>query len=194
MDRSPSPRTTARPPGDIDGFMEFAASFRMPTIYRAIRSAKPVGDVARFRMPCSVRCAYDRLNRFPRGLIPLGDSVCRFPPIFGQGMSVAAQECCVLAGLIESRRWRIDPLDGLAEAFLAEIQPLLETPWSHAMSDLVYPETRGERPPDLERGLSTGGLSSDSRRRTPRSTGSSRRCVRCSSRLALCVSRNSRIA
>ena len=71
-------------------------------------------------------------------------------------MSVAAQECCVLAGLIESRRWRIDPLDGLAEAYLQEIQPLLETPWSHAMSDLAYPETRGERPADLEQKLRYG--------------------------------------
>jgi 2-polyprenyl-6-methoxyphenol hydroxylase-like FAD-dependent oxidoreductase len=144
------------PPGDVDGFMEFLASFRMPTIHRALRGAKRIGDIARFRMPCSVRCGYDRLNRFPRGLIPLGDSACRFPPIFGQGMSVAAQECCVLAGLIESRRWRIDPLDGLAEAYLQEIQPLLETPWSHAMSDLAYPETRGERPPDLEQKLRYG--------------------------------------
>ena len=139
------------PPADIDGFIEFVKSFRAPTIYRAIRNAKQVGDIARFKMLCSVRRLFDRLGRFPRGLVPLGDSVCRFPPVFGQGMSVAAQECCVLAGLIESRRWRVDPLDGLAEAFLAEIQPLLETPWSHAMSDLVYPETRGERPPDFER-------------------------------------------
>ena len=144
------------PPGDIDGFMQFVASFRTPTIHNAIRAARPIGDVARFRMPSSVRCAYDRLSRFPRGLIPLGDSVCRFPPIFGQGMSVAAQECCVLAGLMDSRRWRVDPLDGLAEAFLAEIQPLLETPWSHAMGDLIYPETRGERPPDLEQKLKYG--------------------------------------
>ena len=144
------------PPGDIDGFMEFVASFRTPTIHRAIRGARRVGDIARFRMPCSLRCAYHRLDRFPRGLIPLGDSACRFPPVFGQGMSVAAQECCVLAGLIRSRRWRIDPLDGLAEAFLAEIQPLLETPWSHAISDLAYPQTRGERPPDLKQRLSCG--------------------------------------
>jgi hypothetical protein len=144
------------PPGDIGGFMEFVASFRTPTILNAIRGAKRIGDIARFRMPCSVRCAYHELDNFPRGLIPLGDSACRFPPIFGQGMSVAAQECCVLAGLIESRRWRIDPLEGLAEAFLREIQPLLETPWSHAMSDLAYPETRGERPPDLERKLKYG--------------------------------------
>jgi hypothetical protein len=68
-------------------------------------------------------------------------------------MSVAAQECCVLASLLESRRGLGDPLDGLAEAFLAEIQPLLETPWGVAMADLVYPQTRGERPPDLEKRL-----------------------------------------
>ena len=50
----------------------------------------------------------------------------------------------------ESRRGRVDPLDGLAEAFSGEIQPLLEAPWAVAMGDLVYPQTRGERPPDFE--------------------------------------------
>jgi 2-polyprenyl-6-methoxyphenol hydroxylase-like FAD-dependent oxidoreductase len=51
-------------PGDIDGFMAFAKSFRMPTIYNAIRGAKRVGDIARFGMPCSVRRAFDKLVRF----------------------------------------------------------------------------------------------------------------------------------
>jgi 2-polyprenyl-6-methoxyphenol hydroxylase-like FAD-dependent oxidoreductase len=137
-------------PDDLDGFMAFAKSFRMPTIYNAIRSAKPVGDIARFGMPCSVLRAFDKLDRFPLGLVPLGDAVCRFPPVQGQGMSVAAQEAHVLAGFLESRRRRDDPLDGLAEAFFAEIQPLLEAPWAVAMADLVYPQTRGERPPDFE--------------------------------------------
>jgi 2-polyprenyl-6-methoxyphenol hydroxylase-like FAD-dependent oxidoreductase len=137
-------------PDDLGGFMAFAKSFRMPTIYNAIRSAKPVGDIARFGMPCSVLRAFDKLDRFPRGLIPLGDSVCRFTPAHGQGMSVAAQEAHVLASLFESRRACVDALDGLAEAFLAEIQPLLETPWAVAMADLIYPQTLGERPPDFE--------------------------------------------
>jgi 2-polyprenyl-6-methoxyphenol hydroxylase-like FAD-dependent oxidoreductase len=123
----------------------------MPTIYNAIRGAKPVGDIARFGMPCSVRRAFDKLVRFPRGLVPLGDSVCRFPPVQGQGMSVAAQEAHVLASLLEGRRGVADPLDGLAEAFLTEIQPLLETPWGVAMADLAYPQTRGERTPDFEK-------------------------------------------
>jgi hypothetical protein len=65
-------------------------------------------------------------------------------------MSVAAQECCVLAILLASRRGCIDPLGGLTEAFFHDIQPLLETPWAIAMEALVYPQTRGERPPDFE--------------------------------------------
>ena len=68
-------------------------------------------------------------------------------------MSVAAQESCVLASLLDSRRERDDPLDGLAEAFFSEIQPLLETPWAVAMADLVYPQTGGERPTDFEERL-----------------------------------------
>jgi hypothetical protein len=104
-------------------------------------------------MASSVLRAFDRLGRFPRGLVPFGDSVSRYPPINGQGMSVAAQEACVLANLLESRRESVDPLAGLAESFFAEIQPLLEAPWSVAMNDLVYSQTRGERPPDFEKKL-----------------------------------------
>jgi 2-polyprenyl-6-methoxyphenol hydroxylase-like FAD-dependent oxidoreductase len=129
------------------------AARRPPTIYNAIRNAKRVGDIARFGMRCSVLRAFDRLDRFPRGLVPLGDSVCRFPPVNGQGMSVAAQQSCVLASILESQRRPDDPLDGLAEAFFTEIQPLLEAPWATAMADLVYPQTRGERPPGFEERL-----------------------------------------
>jgi len=51
---------------------------------------------------------------------------------------------------LTSRRGRTDPLDGLAEAFFSEIQPLLEAPWAVAINDLVYSQTRGQRPPDFE--------------------------------------------
>ena len=147
------------PPGDMDEFMAFAKSLRMPTIYNAIRGAKRVSEIARFGMRCSVLRSFDKVDRFPRGLLPLGDSVCRFPPVNGQGMSVAAQEGCVLESLLESQRGSADPLAGLAESFFAEIQPLLETPWAVAKADLVYPQTHGDRPPDFEQGLQyTGAL------------------------------------
>ena len=66
------------PPGDIDGFMAFAKSFRMPTIYNAIRSAKRVGDIARYGMSCSVLRAFDKLDRFPADW-SRSEIGCRFP-------------------------------------------------------------------------------------------------------------------
>ncbi len=89
------PRPRAQRPGDFDSFVDFAARLRTPTIYRAIEGAKPLAEVARFAFPESIRRHFEQLDSFPRGLIPVGDVVCRFNPIYGQGMSVAAQEACV---------------------------------------------------------------------------------------------------
>jgi len=81
--------------------------------------------------------------------------VCRFNPIFGQGMSVAAMEAVALGRLLGSRA-ASDPLEGLATQYLTEIQDCLEAPWATATTDFVYPQTRGERPPDLEKRLQYG--------------------------------------
>src|SRR5262249_6252509 len=80
------------PPGDSDGFLEYVRRLRTPTIYEAIKDAKRLGEVARFRFSDSRYRHFDRIPAFPRGLLPFADSICRFNPIYGQGMSVAAQE------------------------------------------------------------------------------------------------------
>jgi len=144
------------PPGDIDGFVEFARELRTPTVYNAIRGAKRHGEVVRFVLPASIRRHFERLQQFPRGLIPIGDSICKFNPVFGQGMSVAAQEAVELGRLLESRADLRNPLDGLAPAFFTEIQHLFEAPWATAMTDFAYQKTRGDRPPDLPQRLQYG--------------------------------------
>jgi 2-polyprenyl-6-methoxyphenol hydroxylase-like FAD-dependent oxidoreductase len=144
------------PPGDIDGFTAFAKELRTPTVYNAILSAKQVGEIARFVLPASVKRHFEKLEHFPRGLIPIGDSICRFNPVFGQGMSVAAQEAVLLDRLLCSRANLSDPPNGLAAAFFAEVQGLFEAPWAVAMTDFAYPKTRGDRPPDLQQRLQYG--------------------------------------
>src|SRR5215469_4467839 len=72
---------------------------------------------------------FDRLAEFPRGLLPFGDSICRFNPAYGQGMSVAAQEARLLHELLARHAAEPDPLVGLAPAFFAEAASLIETPW-----------------------------------------------------------------
>jgi 2-polyprenyl-6-methoxyphenol hydroxylase-like FAD-dependent oxidoreductase len=146
-----------RPPGDGDGFLTYARGLRTPTVYDAIKQAKRLGEVARFGFPASVWRHFERLEAFPRGLLPFGDGVCRFNPVYGQGMSVAAQEACLLHRLLETRAVKDDPLAGLAAAFLTEAQALIEGPWAMAaVPDFIHPETRGQRPPDFEGTLKFG--------------------------------------
>jgi 2-polyprenyl-6-methoxyphenol hydroxylase-like FAD-dependent oxidoreductase len=144
------------PPGDAEGFLAFARSLRTPTIYDAIKRARRAGDIARYGFPESVRRHFERLKAFPRGLLPIADAICRFNPVYGQGMSVAAQEACLLRRLLDRATHERDPLAGLAPTFFREAQALIETPWSVALVDFVFPDTRGERPADFERTLKFG--------------------------------------
>jgi 2-polyprenyl-6-methoxyphenol hydroxylase-like FAD-dependent oxidoreductase len=144
------------PPGDLAGFLEFLKSLRTPTIYNAVKDAQPVGEIARFVLPSSVRRHFEKIQKFPRGLLVIGDGVCRFNPVFGQGMSVAAQEAVVLDRLLATIADDQNALGELALKFFAACQDIIETPWAVAMSDFVYPKTRGQRPPDFGQRIQYG--------------------------------------
>jgi hypothetical protein len=103
-----------------------------------------------------VRRHFERLDVFPRGLLPIGDAICRFNPVYGQGMSVSALEACLLKRLFERLGGDSDPIAGLAATFFAEVQTVIETPWPVAILDFVFPDTRGQRPADFETTLKFG--------------------------------------
>jgi glutathione S-transferase len=62
------------PPGDTEGFLAFARELRTPTIYNAIRHAKRLGGIVRYGFPESVLRHFERLDIFPRGLLPIADA------------------------------------------------------------------------------------------------------------------------
>jgi hypothetical protein len=92
---------------------------------------------------------FTQVPDFPCGLLPIGDAICRFNPVYGQGMTIAVQEANVLFDLLQTLDG--DPLATLAPTFLTRAEKLIAGPWAmSAIPDFIYPETIGERPGDLE--------------------------------------------
>jgi len=142
------------PPGEWDTLLAYLRQLATPTIYNAVRDLKPIGKLRRYALIESVWRHFAAVEGLPDGLIPIGDTICRFNPVYGQGMTVASKEAKLLHRLLEERASETEPLAGLGQTFLAEARHLIETPWTMAaIPDFASPATRGERPVDLEQSL-----------------------------------------
>jgi 2-polyprenyl-6-methoxyphenol hydroxylase-like FAD-dependent oxidoreductase len=137
------------PPIDGTEFLSYARQLRTLTVYNAIKDAKRLTDITPFSFPESRWRHFARVPDFPCGVLPMGDAICRFNPVYGQGMTVASQEANMLSDLLQTLDG--DSLSTLAPTFLTKAETLIAHPWAmSAIPDFIYPETIGERPEDLE--------------------------------------------
>jgi 2-polyprenyl-6-methoxyphenol hydroxylase-like FAD-dependent oxidoreductase len=141
------------PPTNEDGFLAFAQSLPSPRLYDLIKDAERIADITHHRFPTSVWRHYERLPSFPAGLLFLGDAICSFNPVYGQGMSSAALQVRALQQILSERASEPGGLDGLASAFFSKAAEVITAPWTLAANfDFAYPQTRGERPPGMQEG------------------------------------------
>lgn len=84
------------PPTDPAEFAAFARSLERPELGALVEAAAPIGRIRRYSCPEQIRYDFHRI-RLPEGLLLVGDAVCGLDPVFGQGMSVAAQQAALLA-------------------------------------------------------------------------------------------------
>jgi 2-polyprenyl-6-methoxyphenol hydroxylase-like FAD-dependent oxidoreductase len=129
------------PPRDEPGYLEFVASVAPPDVLAAIRGAEPLSEIVAHGFPANRRRRYDRLARFPDGLVVAGDAIASFNPLYGQGMSVAALEA------IELRRCLRRGEQRLARRYFRAARKVVGPAWDMAVGgDLALPEIAGDRP------------------------------------------------
>ncbi|MGP1386320.1 MAG: FAD-dependent oxidoreductase [Thainema sp.] len=146
------------PPTDEAGFMEFAQSLRHSAIADMIETADPISPIYAYRRTENRWCHYEALSRFPAGLVALGDSVCAFNPVYGQGMTVAALSARLLGDCLQqhplngNQDTKLRSLTKLDRQFRRKLGRLLKEPWMMATSeDFRWPTTVGAQPSGLVR-------------------------------------------
>ncbi|MGH3866918.1 MAG: NAD(P)/FAD-dependent oxidoreductase [Pseudonocardiaceae bacterium] len=134
------------PPTDEDGFAAFARSLRHPIIADVLAAAEPVTPIRGYRGTANRLWHYERMARWPERFVVLGDAVCAFNPIYGQGMSTAAVAAETLDACLREQRRRkpAEDLDGLARRFQRRLARRNADPWLLSTGqDLRFPTTTG---------------------------------------------------
>jgi 2-polyprenyl-6-methoxyphenol hydroxylase-like FAD-dependent oxidoreductase len=94
------------------------------------------------RYASSLRRRYDRLRRFPAGFVVIGDAMCSFNPLYGQGMSITALQATALRNCL-----RTGDADLARRFFRATARPI-ELAWRMGYgNDIAVTSSDGPPPP-----------------------------------------------
>ncbi|OBJ54052.1 FAD-dependent oxidoreductase [Mycobacterium asiaticum] len=135
-------QTLAGHPAPTDRSSLFACltGFAPPHVLAAARSAEPLADVMQYKFPANRWRRYDKLTHTPDGLIVMGDAMCTFNPLYGQGMSIAAIEALILRDCLRNGD------DDLPRRFFRRAAKEVGVAWQMAVSsDLALPQIAGKR-------------------------------------------------
>lgn len=118
------------PPTDEAGFLDFALDMD-PDFHAAILQAEPVSNIIGYRRTENRMRHYEKLSRWPDGLVALGDAVCGFNPVYGQGITVSAMAAEKLGEIISKNSGN---LSRVAQAFQKKYPKIVEPAWLLATS------------------------------------------------------------
>lgn len=129
-----------RAPTDLAAFRQYVTGLPAPDLAHLVADLEPAEEPRAYRFQSSVRRHYERLDRFPRAFLVIGDALSSFNPIYGQGMTVAALEALAL---------RDELAEDVAEhprRFFRRAARIIDTPWDVAAgADLRIPAVPGRR-------------------------------------------------
>lgn len=139
-----------QPPKTDEEFQQIAKALPQQHIYEFLQNAKPISDLNTYRIPLQVRNRFDRSKNMPSHLVVLGDAYCRFDPLYGQGMSVAALEAELLGAEL-TRMKALEELSTFHNRFYKKLVKLTQGPWDMAITESFrHPNITGRRPREVK--------------------------------------------
>jgi 2-polyprenyl-6-methoxyphenol hydroxylase-like FAD-dependent oxidoreductase len=131
------------PPTEEAEFMRFLGTLASPAIAATVACCEPISPIYGNRSMTSSYRHYEKWRRELTGFLAIGDSVCAFNPIYGQGMTSAAVCASILAAELERRA----PRKGFERRFFRRQAQFLDQVWAiSTVADFLWPDTVGERP------------------------------------------------
>ncbi|MGE7881772.1 FAD-dependent oxidoreductase [Bacillus sp. NPDC094077] len=129
-------------PQTDDEFYDFAENLSIPNVTDFLNKAEGITDIKTYKIPYQVRRRFDLVNNLPEGLLVVGDAQCRFDPVFGQGVSVAAMEAHQLQLLLQGRK-QLDKT--FTRQFYKKTANIIQTPWDMTTTEISrHPQLKGE--------------------------------------------------
>ncbi len=137
-------------PRDFDAMRAYMRTLDLPDTYESVWERATEAEVVHFRFAGNQRRRYDRLTRFPDGLVVLGDGVCSFNPAYGQGMTVSAIEAECLHAELKQAKQTGGIASGFGQRWFAAIGPVTKAAWDGVLlEDLRFAELADHRPARL---------------------------------------------
>jgi len=135
-------------PTDDEGYLAFARSLAVPFLADLLERAEVLSPVMTHRMATSQRRHVEKMRHAPAGFLVLGDAICSFNPIYGQGMSSAAQQAKALENCLGRQALGSS---SLAHSFYRKAAKVVDNPWQIAVGgDFLHPSTTGPKPPGTD--------------------------------------------
>jgi 2-polyprenyl-6-methoxyphenol hydroxylase-like FAD-dependent oxidoreductase len=125
-----------QPPKDNNDFVIYLDTMPDKELHEILKYLTPVTDTKVYRNMSNLHHHFGKTNKWPKGLIVLGDAACVLNPVYGQGMTVATKEVLLLKKqyqliknnpLLANKNWEHN--------FQKQIDKQLSFPWLIATAE-----------------------------------------------------------